>query len=374
MAVIRVLLLIPTLDAAGAEKQFTLLASGLPRDQFEPHVAVLSRSGPYEASLQRAGIPVTILGKRFKADPVAFWKLRRLIARLQPDILHTWLFAANAYGRFAVRGNSPRVVVSERCVDSWKSPWQLRTDRRLIPRTAALVANSNSVAEFYQEQGVPAELVHVIPNGIAIPPPPPFDERESIRRSVRDEFNLPPNSRIVLSAGRLASQKRFDTLVWAMQLLRQLTQNVFHLVVGDGPERAELEHLASHFTCDHVTRFAGRRGDMDRLLAAGDLYWMASAFEGQSNSLMEAMAAGLPVIASDIPPNRELIEDGTSGLLVKTGDSAAFAQYADRLLADQQWSQRLGNAAQEHMANEHAIETMVERYATLYQSINHSEH
>src|SRR5688572_13146562 len=98
---IRVLLVIPTLVRGGAEKQLVLLAKGLPRGEFDVHVCVLTHTGPLEADLQAAGIPVTHIGKRWKLDPLAYWRLKREIERLRPDIVHTWLFAANSYGRQA---------------------------------------------------------------------------------------------------------------------------------------------------------------------------------------------------------------------------------------------------------------------------------
>jgi glycosyltransferase involved in cell wall biosynthesis len=363
--VIRVLLVIPTLDASGAEKQFSMLAAGLAGERFEPHVVVLTRSGPYEEAIRRAGVPVTVLHKHFKADPVALARLKRVVARVRPDVIHTWLFAANAYGRLAAGGaNGPPVIVSERCVDSWKSGWQLWMDRNLVGRTAALVANSESVAAFYRGVGIPAERIRVVPNGVELPGGAAPD-----RAAVRAELGLPADAKVVLSIGRLAKQKRVDVLVWAMQLLRQLTDNVFHVVVGDGSQRQYLEDLARHFTCDHVTRFVGHRSDAARLLRASDVFWLASDFEGQSNSLMEAMAAGLPVIASDIPANRELIDDGRTGYVVRQGDSVAFAQYADRLLADKDLAARLGTAARDHVARHHSPSTMIDAYANLYEEV-----
>ena len=361
LPVLRVLLLIPTLDASGAEKQLTLLAAGLPRERFDVRVVALTRGGPYADVLREAGVPVQVLGKRWKADATAWVRLRRELRAFQPHILHTWLFAANAYGRLSVRrGNAAKIIVSERCVDTWKAGWQLWLDRKLIGRTDALVANSHSVANFYRELGVPDALLHVIPNAIA--PPAASLDRIALRRSL----NVPDDARIVVSVGRLARQKRVDVLVWATQLLRQLAPNVYHLVLGDGPQRSRLQHLAQHFTCDDVTRFAGHRDDAAACMAAADVFWFASEFEGQSNSLMEAMAAGLPCIVSDIPANRELIVDGETGLLVRPGDSVAFAQYADRLLADPARAQRLGSAARHAMQTQHSVAAMVTAYETLY--------
>ncbi len=357
--------MIPTLDASGAEKQFAALAAGLPRDRFEPHVVALTRSGPYEETLRRAGVPVTVLGKRFKADPIALARLARIVKSLRPDVLHTWLFAANAYGRLIAGGpGSPKVVVSERCVDSWKSGWQLWLDRKLAGRTAALVANSESVADFYRNLGMPAEKVRVIPNCVE-----PAEAQKGDRAAVLRDLGLPPDARVVAYVGRLAKQKRVDVLIWATQLLRQLTGNVYHVVVGDGPQRSSLERLAKHFTCDDVTRFVGHRADARRLFPHFDVFWLASDFEGQSNSVLEAMAAGVPVVASDIPANREVIEDGRTGYLVRPGDSVAFAQYADRLLADRDLAGRLGNAAREHVSERHSTSAMIEAYAALYEEL-----
>src|SRR5262249_5376698 len=153
--------------------------------------------------LVAAGIPVTVLNKRFKGDPFAWLRLRRLLKKLQPDVLHTWLFAANSYGRLAA-GSVPRmpVVVSERCVDSWKAGWQLWLDRRLVGRTTRLVGNSQSVADFYHSLGVPAEKLAVIYNGIDSIEHPP-QARETIRR----ELEIKPESHVVGYVGRMAKQK-----------------------------------------------------------------------------------------------------------------------------------------------------------------------
>ncbi len=362
---IKVLLLIPTLDRSGAEKQFTLLASNLPRDEFDVHAVALTRGGPYAAPLRESDVPVTVLGKRLKFDPGALWKLWRLITRLQPDIVHTWLFTANATGRILLgKKPRPKVIVSERCVDTWKSGWQTWIDRRQIPRTTRLVGNSQGVADFYRGQGFPAERIVVIPNGVESLAPCRCDRDEALA-----EFDIPPGAKLVGYVGRLARQKRVKDLVWAMQLLRQLTDNVYFLVVGDGPERDRLTRFARRITCDHVVRFAGQRDDAARLIGLTNVLWLASDFEGMSNSIMEAMAAGVPVVASDIPPNRELVIDGETGYLVKVGDSVGFAQFADRILADRHLSDRLGSAGRERMRAGFSVEKMVTAHAALYREV-----
>lgn len=368
---IKVVLVIPTLDRSGAEKQFTLLATGLPRDEFDVHAVALTRSGPYAECLRAAGIPLTVLNKRLRFDPIALWRLRTLVRQLNPDVLHSWLFAANAACRLiAPRQPRPQVVVSERCVDSWKSGWQLRLDRRQIRRTARLVANSVGVADFYRDLGVPDDKLVIIPNGIEIPDKPVTGrEAATGRGAVLAELDIPPDARIIGYAGRLARQKRVRDLVWAMQLLKQLTDRVCLLIIGDGPERRRLEGLARHLGCDHLIRFTGHREDAGRLIRLLNVFWLASDFEGMSNSVMEAMAAGVPVIATDILPNRELVLDGETGYLVGVKDAVGFAQFTDRILADDALASRLGTAGRQRMQQNFSVTGMVDAYARLYRDL-----
>lgn len=363
----KLMLLVPTLDQSGAEKQLTLLACRLPRDEFDVHVVALTRGGTFADELARHGVRLTVLGKRWKFDPIAMWRLRRLIKAEQPDIVHTWLFAANAYGRLLIgrrMSHRPKVIVSERCVDVWKAGWQLWLDRRLKGRTDRLIGNSVAVADFYQSLGYPADRVTVIPNGIDVPEPAPFD-----REALRAEIEIPRGVPIIGFVGRMARQKRVDDLVFAMALVAILRPDAHLLLVGDGPERDKLMKYAREIDIDHHTRFTGHRTDAAKLLRIMDLFWIASDFEGQSNSIMEAMAAGLPVIATDIPPNRELVLDGETGFLVRVGDRAGFQQFADRLLADPELARRLGDAGRERMRQHFRIDQMVEAHARLYREV-----
>jgi glycosyltransferase involved in cell wall biosynthesis len=364
---IKLMLVIPTLDQSGAEKQLTLLACRLAADEFDVHVVALTRGGPFAEVLARHNIRLTVLGKRWKFDPAVLWRLRRLIVSEQPDIVHSWLFAANAYTRLVVGRRMrprPKLIVSERCVDVWKAGWQLWLDQRLIGRTDRLVGNSQAVADFYQTIGYRPEQVSVIANGVELP-----DLSMADRTALRAELDLPAEAPVVGFVGRLAKQKRLDDLVFATALLAILRPDVQFLLVGDGPERDALMKFARDINTQDQVRCIGHRSDAARLLAAMDVFWIASDFEGQSNSLMEAMAAGLPVVASDIPPNRELVIDGETGFLVKVGDRVGFQQFADRLLADRDLAQRMGTAGRERMRQHFSIDRMVSQYARLYREL-----
>lgn len=360
---IRLVLVIPTLDRSGAEKQLTLLATHLPREEFDVHVVALTRDGPYADVLAAAGIPLTVLHKRVKFDPLAAWRLRRLLERLAPDIVHSWLFAANAYTRLATaqRHGRPKSIVSERCVDSWKAGWQLALDRRLIRRTDRLIANSEAVAAFYRDVGYPADRVTVIPNAVQTPPEPAASRADICR-----DLGFPDDARLVAYVGRLAPQKRVHDLIWAAQLLRQADPRARLLIFGDGPERDTLIHYARQVEVTEYVRFVGPRDDAASLLHRIDAFWLASDFEGMSNSLMEAMACGKPVIVSDIPPNRELVTHAETGYLIDVGDSVGFAQFTRKVLDDPALAERLGTAARQRMLTDYCVTRMVERHVDLY--------
>ncbi len=363
---LRLLLVIPTLVRGGAEKQLALLASGLPRSEFDVHVAVLTRSGPYEVTLRQGGIPVTLIGKRWKLDPACYFRLQRLIQRLKPDVVHTWLFAANAYGRQAAfAAGVKHVLAGERCVDPWKSAWQLAIDRHLAKRTARIVTNSSGVQEFYVSRGLPAEKFLVIPNGIAaaaVEPPIARDEMLA-------ELQLAADARLIGAVGRLWPQKRVKDLIWAADLLKSTRDDVHLLIVGDGPQRWRLERYCDQNEVDDRVHFLGERGDVPQILPHLDALWLASEYEGQSNAIMEAMAAGIPVIATDIAGNRDLVVDGTTGYLVPVGDRFEFTRRTHWLLEDADLSQRLGAAGRDRILREFTIEQMVARHTALYREL-----
>lgn len=363
--VIKVAFVIPTLDRSGAEKQLMLLASRLPAAEFRVHVVALTRGGPYAEVLRESGIPVTILEKRGRLDPFALWKLRSVLRDIDPDVIHSWMFAGNAYTRMLFgRQGRPAVVVSERCVDSWKSFWQLWIDRRQRRRCRMLVANSRPVAEFYQRLGYPEERLTVIPNGIDV-----RDDAFASRAEAREFLKIPEHVPVVGFVGRLARQKRVRDLLWGVELLRHLQPAVRAFIVGDGPLRGSLQDFTLRIGTQDRVRFLGHRHDVRRILPAFDVLWLASDFEGQSNSIMEAMSAGLPVVASDIPANRELVVRDETGLLFPVGDCAALARQTDRLLGDAALARRLGEAGKRRMQTEFSVERMVQAHADLYREI-----
>ncbi len=361
----RILHIIPTLDRSGAEKQMSMLVRGLPKDEFDVHVCVLTRSGPLEDELRAAGIPLTIIGKQWRADPLAYFRLRRFIRDLQPDLIHTWLFAANSYGRAAgIACGVKCLVAGERCVDPWKGWLEFAVDRRLARRTTRIVANSPGVKDFYVEHGLPAGLFTVIHNGILPPQPSPVS-----RQQLLAELGLPERCFLIGLVGRLWPQKRIKDAIWAADLLQVIRRDFHLLVIGEGPHRRRLEIFRQQCHVTEWVHFLGHRSDVPRLLPHFDVFLSTSAYEGQSNSIMEAMAAGVPVVGTDIPGTRDLIADGQTGLLVPLGDRGAFARQTNVLLNDAALRQRLGEAGRQRMIGEFSVQQMIQRHVELYREL-----
>ena len=361
----RLLHIIPTLDRGGAEKQLALLAGGLPADEFDVHVCALSRGGPLEADLAARNVPFALIGKSWKVDPVAYQRLKRHIDRLHPDLVHTWLFAANSYGRAAALASGVRrIVAGERCVDRWKVWYELAIDRFQARRTSRIVVNSHGVRDFYVQRGLPGDKFVVIPG--SVPPAAPSDvSREDLLR----ELGLPSGARLIGAVGRLWPQKKIGDLIWAADLLKVVLDDVHLLIIGDGPLRRRLQRFRHKVRIEDKVHFLGHRDDVPRLMPHFNLLWLASGYEGLPNSVMEAMAAGVPVVATDIPGNRDLVVPGETGFLVPVGDCAALARDAKKILDDTELAERLGQASRKRVLQQFGVEQMVERHAELYREL-----
>jgi len=169
--------------------------------------------------------------------------------------------------------------------------------------------------------------------------------------------------------GRLWPQKRVKDAIWSADLLRIARENVHMLIIGDGPHRERLLKFCRQVIMTGTVHFLGERSDVARIMPHLDVLWSTSAYEGQSNAVMEAMAAGVPVVATDIPGTRDLVLHGETGYLAPVGDRAAFARHANRLLGDPELARRLGEAGRRRMADEFSAKEMIDRHAELYREL-----
>jgi glycosyltransferase involved in cell wall biosynthesis len=359
----RVALIIPTMDRGGAERQVCLLAAGLPRNLFDVHVVLLTRGGPRESELIAAQVPYTIIGKSHKFAPKTYFELKNCLREFSPHIVHTFLFAANSYGRMAAHSvRVPVIIGSERCVDPWKTWYHRFIDRKLARVSAAMTTNSNGVVEFYEKSGLSRDLFTVIPNGIESTTIEPLS-RDTIAKS----YGIDTKRRWIGAVGRLWPQKRYRDLIWAAEMLNTLRGDDTTLViVGDGPQLGELQRHRDAVSNPNRILFVGARSDVAQLLPHLDAFWLASGYEGQSNALMEAMQVGRLCIASNIPGNRDLITHDSTGVLVEVGDAADFARQTQHCWTHPEFAAQLGQAAAARIASDFSVERMIARHSELY--------
>lgn len=362
---LNVLQLIPTLDRSGAEKQMVLLAKGLPRDRFRVEVATLTRLGPLESELRAADIPITAIGKRLKLDPPALWRLIRFLKSKRFDIVQTWIFAANTYGRIAAKAAGvPVVVTAEMAVDLWKSPANLAVDRYLARWTDRVVGNSQAVVDFYRKAGIPPDRLAMIFSGIEPVEPPIVDPAE-----VRRELGFPEGSPLLLFAGRLAPQKGVGDLLAALDLLQHVRPDLRTIIVGNGPLREHLEDTTRAFRLDGSVRFLGHRDDVPRLLAASDCLVLPSLYEGLPNVVLEAMQFAKPVIATAAPGTTEVVTHNETGLLVPLSDPPSLARAIRTLVDDRDLANRLAAAGRARVDVDFRADSMVTQFAELYEQL-----
>ena len=352
----------------------SLLAMELPKFGVQPSVVALNRGGYYEKMLQAAKIPVTVLHKRFRFDPLTWVRLKRILRQQQPDIVQSFLFSANSFVRLpGICPSQAKIIVSERCVDSWKSGWQLAVDRRMAEKMAAMTVNSESVGQFYRETvGIPAHRIHVISNAVCFQQPADGEISAADLDSDMDlkkKFQLPNDAKLVVFIGRLAAQKCVHDLVWAFQLLRQTLDDVYLVIAGEGPERDRLADLASGFGCRDKVIFTGHWAHSETLLKQVDAFCLPSSFEGMSNSLMEAMLAKVPVAVSDIPANTGLVQHESTGLVFPEGNGPEMAKTLRRLLTDRELADSVVTAAYQKMTHEFTLQQLVDRHVQLYESV-----
>ncbi len=359
---IRVLFLVESFGYTGAGRQVALLAEGLPRGEFEAHVCALGRDGPLDAELAARGVPTTTLARRWRLDPAALWQLHRHAAALRPQIVHTWQFSANTYGRL-VCANGRRLVATERRTELWKRWPEEQLDRWLQPRAERMVATSDAVRNFcLLRRGLPQPgRIEVVPPGIA-------EATAPSHHSLREELELPEEARLVAAVGSLTHSRRVKDMVWAMELLGAVVPNLHLLVVGEGTQRRSLERYAADFRHAGAIHFLGSR-DARAIWPQVDLLWSAGEEDGPPLAILEALAAGVPVIASDTPGNREVITPGDTGLLFPLGDRPGLARCALRLLQDAPRAKRIGQAGREHVLRQFAAPAMIERHAAMYREL-----
>jgi len=343
-----VLTVIPLMGAGGAET----VADALLRDQLHRGEApLLATSGGFRlAPLADAGVtavPVRLAGRAPRDLLGSVLALRRAVRRHRPEVVHAHNVKAGLVARLAV-GRSVPVLTTVHGVPDREYALAARLLRRTSDR---IVAVSTGVRERLLDAGLGTEVT-VVENGVATPTLPR-------RRAARAALGLPEGSAVVLCLARLAPQKRHDLLLdaWA----RLAPSDALLVLAGDGPTRPAVERTVDALGLRSRVRLLGERTDVGALLAAADLAVLASDWEGLPVSLLEAMAAAVPVVATRVGDLDTSL--GTAARLVPPGSAAALATALGGLLDDPAARARLGGAGRRLVLERYDEERMLRTYA-----------
>ena len=360
----RILHIIGSLDYNGSATQLLLVAKGLKQQGFDVHVCVLDRHAPRLPEYEAAGIPTVVIPRRWSLDPLADWKLIRHVRRIKPDVVHTW---NTIPGTFAAIASRRRVIAGQYRLRRWQTGWESFVEQRSAKHVARFVTDSPTVRDWCVRNGLPAEKFAVVPGGIE-----PARASDISREELLRKLQLPADAKLIGVVGRLVPEKRVKDLIWAADLLRVLHDNLRVLIIGDGPSRAQLEEYARLASdLDHI-RFLGGGNDAWRIMPHFDVLWNGGECVGQSSAILEAMAAGVPVVASDTPTNRELIVDGETGYLIPLGTRAgraARARHTDQLFTDVELTTRQAHAARKRASESFSAEQVVKKHMEIYDAL-----
>ncbi|QDU28317.1 Putative glycosyltransferase EpsF [Anatilimnocola aggregata] len=366
-----IVLVITELDPGGAERAFTHLALRLDKSQWQP-VVISLRARPTAANsilvdqLETAGIQVEFLNARHKWQfPWAIWCLRRRLRELRPAIVQSFLFHANVVSALAGRLAGTKVVAGVRVADPSRS--RQRLERWLSPLIAKFVCVSQSVADFCEQSaGIAREKLQVIPNGVDV------DRFANATSADRTTLGMPADRRLMIAIGRLEKQKGHD---WLLPILaRVFSELPAHdlLLVGDGTERTRLEQQAVQLGIRQRVHFLGRRTDVPELLRAAELMVLSSRWEGMPNVLLEAMAAGLPVVTTRVEGADEILGPLAARQCVAKGDSPSFERAVLALACEPELAAALGRANQSRVTARFSLAVMTQAYEQLYMRLTKS--
>ena len=364
----RVVLAITELRAGGAERLVVHLATGLKRSRIEPIVVCLWSKGPLATDLEAQGITVHAFESRQSYDFAAIWSLRALLRRTNPDIVNAHDRWAFLYMAFATRmAPRPPLVFSAHGLmygEPKRAKWRYRLAARV---TAGKTAVSEEVAARHASYFGWERPAQIVPNGVP-EPVPSLGSRERLRAVL----GVPAQAFVFLAVGNVRPEKGFEDLLEAAAALRcRLGPQAFNVLVAGGtadePYRHMLDALQTRLGLKTTVSFLGYREDTADLYAAADAFVLSSRSEGLPMVLLEAMMAGLPIVATRVGGVPGAVVD--CGLLVDREAPDQLAEAMGRLVHEPGLAADLGRRARRRAVREFSVERMTSRYVEVYERV-----
>ena len=364
---IKICYIIGQLGKGGAERQLYELVKGIDRKKFEPIVISLSQGGYWSEKFRKLNVQMIELERKKNREFTRLFKLIKLLKSIKPDIIHTYMFTANSYGRIAAFiAGTPIIIASERSsieIGKDKNRFGIYIDKLLASFTHGIICNSQKASEsLVKRYSFNAKKIFTVHNGINVAgflkKPSYNPKKKLVQKIVGAVGRLQPvkNHRLFLDMAKIVSEKSDNN-------------SIKFAIVGEGVLRNELEEYSQHLRIENKIVFLGERNDIPDLLQSMDIFVMTSLYEGMSNAIMEAMAAGLPVVATEVGGNSELVIDGETGFLCPSNDAMALADRVASLINSEKESERMGENGRKRMLNEFGIEKMIKETENIYMKL-----
>ncbi len=350
----------------GAERHTLALTTALTHRGHDCQIAYLVGDGYLAAAFASRGVRTTNLRARSWLDPVALARLARLARRERFDLLHGHLFPGEVFATLAaLRLRGVPLICTKHNDEAFLRKWHFRMLHRVISyRASRTIAISDHVRRFTVETGT-AHPSRVLTIRYGYDAPAVLPTREASRAAL----GTPAEAFLVGAAGRLAAQKGHRHLIEAIPALVPEIPNLQVVIVGEGPMRPVLERRARQLGVDRHVRFPGFHPDVQSFLCGLDVFVMPSLWEGFGLVLLEAMAAGQPIVASKVSAIPEVIEDGVTGLLVPPAEPSALAQAILTLWREPAFREKLGNAGRERLRERFSLDQMVDETERVYAEV-----
>lgn len=365
---IRVIHIVPMLSPGGAERVAVHIVSGLNRDRFEP--IVISFADPMNCDLDellsQAGVEVRYLGKKPGFDYRMYRRLHRVLTEYQPDVVHTHLQVLRyALPTMLLLGNAKLLHTVHNLAEREIEPPARVVHRYAFSHGVIPIAVGDEVAVSMKRlYGIPQ--CKVIANCI---PTNTYANPGVSRGHWRAQEGFAEDDMLFVCVARFARQKNHALLIKAFAQVFARHSNSRLLLVGDGVLREELQAQVIGLGLAGQVRFLGLRTDIPEVLAASDVFVLSSEFEGNPLSILEAMAAGLPTVSTAVGGVPSLLENGTSGILVHSGDAEGFTKAMESLLLNRDLRQKMGAAAARRAQERFDVANMVRAYEEVYESL-----
>lgn len=356
---------------AGAEVLAAAIARRL-KDQYRFVFLCLDEMGPLGMQLAEEGYDVIDLQRKPGIDWSVAKRIRRAQRRFGIDLYHAHQYTPFFYAAWSRRWRAkPYILFTEhgRHYPDYRRPKRVVVNRFLLRRHDRVNAVGHFVKQaLVNHEGIAPGRIEVIYNGID---PQQFADarNEQTRSAIRTELGIGDEQVMVLQVARFHPVKDHATAIRAMALAVQEAPQAVLVLAGDGERMAEMQSLADELSlADHV-RFLGVRQDIPQLMAGADIFLLSSLSEGISVTLLEAMGASLPIVATEVGGNSEVVIAGQSGLLAPRGDAQGLARHLVTLVNDSQMRQRMGQAGHAHLLDQFTQQQMHQGYVRIYREI-----